>query len=153
MRIELLPEIRVYHEDARMQALIGGVRDLPESTTYLETHARHWTEHGFGFWMLRDMESGEACGLGGLRRLELGGVTELEVGYGFRSPWWGKGLATEVTARFLEIARTLEEFASVVAVIHPDNAGSIRVVGKLGFRFEGEAVVHGKRLGIYRLEP
>lgn len=135
-----------------MMALIGGTRPADWSTDYLATHVRHWDEHGFGFYLLCDRDSGTAIGLGGLRTMYLDGATELEVGYAFLPAHWGLGLATEVTSAFLDLARQLPGFTSVVAVIHPDNAASVRVVERLRFvldrRFEHE---QGERL-VYRRE-
>lgn len=147
---EHLPAIRVFHQDERMMALIGGTREADSSTEYLATHVANWERDGIGFWLLRDRTTNEAIGLGGLRTMELDGTTELEVGYAFLPEHWGRGLATEATSAFLDAARQLTEFTSVVAVIHPDNAASIRVVERLGFvldrRLEHE---EGGRL-IYR---
>lgn len=133
-------------------ALIGGTREADWSTEYLGNHVRHWERHGLGFYLLHDRSAGAAIGLGGLRTMELDGVTELEVGYGFVPGHWGRGLATEATQAFLGIAVELAEFATVVAVIHPDNAASVRVIQRLGFdldrTFQHE---QGERL-IYRRE-
>ncbi len=135
-----------------MMRLIGGMREAEWTAEYLANHVLHWERHGFGFYLLHDRATGEATGLGGLRTMYLDGVTELEVGYAFLPERWGLGLATEVTTAFLGMARELAEFTSVVAVIHPDNAGSIRVVERLGFELD-RSYEHeqGVRL-IYRRE-
>lgn len=133
-----------------MMALIGGTRDPAWSAEYLTAHEANWTRDGIGFWLLHDRSSGAAIGLGGLRTMDLDGVTELEVGYAFLPEHWGRGLATEATSAFLDMVGQLPEFGSVVAVIHPDNYASIRVVERLGFvldrRYQHE---RGERL-IYR---
>jgi RimJ/RimL family protein N-acetyltransferase len=147
---EHLPVIRGFHQDERMMALIGGVQEQAWSVGYLARHVAHWADHGFGFWLLVDHSDDEPVGLGGLRTMDLDGATELEVGYAFRPGHWGRGLATEVTTRFLELAVRLAEFASTVAVIDPRNAASIGVATRLGFVAEQEVQRDDGRRLIYR---
>ncbi|WP_346434255.1 GNAT family N-acetyltransferase [Candidatus Protofrankia californiensis] len=58
---------------------------------------------------------------------------------------WGLGLATEAGAAVLEFAFTHVGADEVISLIHPGNAASIRVAGKLGLTdahrtFRGDAV-------------
>lgn len=147
-----LAAIRVFHQDERMMALIGGTREPAWSAEYLAAHEANWNRDGIGFWLLHDRSNDTAIGLGGLRTMQLDGTIELEVGYAFLPEHWGRGLATEITVAFLDLAPQLPDFSSVVAVIDPRNDGSIRVVEKLGFAMD-RTVQHemGARL-IYRRE-
>lgn len=134
-----------------MMRLIGGMREAEWTAEYLANHILHWERHGFGFYLVHDRASGDATGLGGLRTMYLDGVTELEVGYAFLPEEWGKGLGTEILGALVEQAAALSEFASVVAIIHPDNDASVRVAARLGFvldrRYQHE---QGERL-LFRL--
>ena len=77
-------------------ALLGGVRDKAGTVAYLETNVKHWADHGFGMWMLRDAATSAVIGRAILRHLDVEGVDEVEVGYGFMPEYWGRGLATEI---------------------------------------------------------
>ena len=57
-----------------------------------------------------------------------------EVGYWIGREYWGKGIATEGLARFLEIATERPLYAFVAK----HNAASIRVLEKCGFAVVGE---------------
>ena len=70
-------------EDEQFMALLGGVRDTAGTVAYLEMNVKHWAEHGFGMWMLRDAETSAVIGRAILRHLDVEGVDEVEVGYGF----------------------------------------------------------------------
>jgi RimJ/RimL family protein N-acetyltransferase len=56
-----------------------------------------------------------------------------EVGYWLGREFWGRGIATRALSRFLEIVKTRPLYAAAAA----DNAGSLRVLEKCGFRIVG----------------
>ena len=77
------------------------------------------------------------------------------VGYWIGKPFWGKGIATAALAQLLEIETERPLFARVVK----DNAASLRVLQKGGFRINGEdkgfANARGKEVEewVLKLEP
>jgi len=58
---------------------------------------------------------------------------DLEVSYWLGKEYWGKGLATEVLAAFLEIQKARPLYARAAK----DNFASIRVLEKCGFKISG----------------
>ena len=58
-------DLRAMDGDAGYMAHLGGVRDEAGTQAYLDRNLAHWTEHGYGLYMLRDRESGTApaCGI------------------------------------------------------------------------------------------
>lgn len=58
---------------------------------------------------------------------------------------WGKGLGTEVAGLLLEFAFGPLGLDRVEATCHPENTGSVRVLEKNGFKFEGHRQVAGRR--------
>lgn len=61
----------------------------------------------------------------------------IEVGYGVDGPWRGKGLASAALARFVELYFLEPMVSRIVAHTAPDNAASMRVLGKNGFARRG----------------
>jgi RimJ/RimL family protein N-acetyltransferase len=57
-----------------------------------------------------------------------------ELGYWLGEPHWGKGLMTEAVAGLLEAARNTGAFPEVQATARAENAASLRVLEKAGFR-------------------
>jgi len=55
-------DLRRMDEDEQFMALLGGVRDKAGTVTYLEQNVKHWTDYGFGLWMLRDAAAGAIIG-------------------------------------------------------------------------------------------
>ena len=65
-----------------------------------------------------------------------------ELGYTLAHDAWGLGLATETAALLLGHAFGPMGLVRVEATCHPDNAGSVRVLEKNGFIFEGRLREH-----------
>lgn len=95
-------------------------------------NVKHWTDHGFGMWMLRDAASSTVIGRAILRHLDVEGVDEVEVGYGFMPKYWGQGLATEIARACVRIGRDQLGLGSLVAITRPINVASQRVMLKAG---------------------
>ena len=75
----------------------------------------------------------------------------VEIGYRFVPKAWGRGVATEAATRVLDYGfRTLEP-DPIVAVIHPDNRASHRVLEKIGLVRVGTGFHYGQTLPFYRL--
>ena len=62
-----------------------------------------------------------------------GNESHREVTYWIGRAHWGKGIATEALLAFLELERTRPLYAAAAA----DNAASLRVLAKAGFRVTG----------------
>ena len=138
-------------ESAEFMALLGGVRDTAGTAAYLEMNVRHWAEHGFGMWMLRDAASTAVIGRAILRHLDVRGVDEIEVGYGFMPEYWGRGLATEIAQACVRIGFGQLGVASLVAITTPANRASQRVMHKAGFAYERDIVHAGLPHVLFRI--
>jgi RimJ/RimL family protein N-acetyltransferase len=65
---------------------------------------------------------------------------EVEIGWMIEPSVWGKGYGTEAGAAVRDEAFERLELESIVAVHHPENAASRRVIEKLGMAFERDIV-------------
>ena len=83
-------------------------------------------------WILVDRESGAHVGSACLWNWDEHS-SRAEVGYELAPPWWGRGLVTEAMTPILRVAWERMKLHSVEGQVHPENAGSIRVLEKLGF--------------------
>ncbi|MEO3429145.1 GNAT family N-acetyltransferase [Pelagibius sp. CAU 1746] len=78
---------------------------------------------------------------------------EVEIGWRLRRDAWGRGYATEAAAPVLAQGFAKADMTGIVADIHPDNHGSIRVAEKIGLSFTGMVDHDGeaaRRYGIDR---
>jgi RimJ/RimL family protein N-acetyltransferase len=145
-----LPELQRMHRDAAVMAHLGGVRDDAQTAAYLARNLQHWTDYGFGLWILRDAGGGEPVGRAVLRHLLVDGVDEVEVGYAFYPPFWGRGLATEIANACLELGRRRLHLTTIVAVTSPTNLASQHVLQKVGLVFEREFTHEGGLSSLFR---
>ena len=111
----------------------------------------HWERHGFGPWLLRDRDSGEMVGRGGLKHTMVTGLVEVEVGWTILPARWGEGLATELARKSVRTAFDELGLDEVIAYTAPDNVASWRVMEKAGMEFDREIVAAGLPHVLYRL--
>ncbi len=62
-----------------------------------------------------------------------------ELGYWLGEPHWGRGIVTEAGRALLEVAHATGQYRRVRARALAENAASIRVLAKLGFKPDSEA--------------
>ena len=70
-----------------------------------------------------------------------------EIGYRIGQEYWGKGIATQALALFLDVERRRPLYGWVLS----SNIGSRRVLDKCGFTFIGEEDEDGERVLIFML--
>ena len=145
-------DLRRMDADAGFMAHLGGVRDEAGTLAYLDRNLAHWARYGYGLWMLRDQASGAVAGRAVVRHLDVEGVDEVEIGYGFLPQWWGQGLATEIALACADVGLGRLELPSVVAVTLPEHAASRRVLAKAGLHYERSIVLAGLPHVLFRKE-
>jgi [ribosomal protein S5]-alanine N-acetyltransferase len=143
-------ELAVLHADPRVMATMGGETATPgESRAWLERNLRHGEEPGCGIFVFRERSPGRFAGRGAIRRIEIGGWEEVEVGYALAAHLWGRGLATEMAEAL--VAHAAEHgHADLVAYTEPTNAASRRVMEKAGFAYERDVEHDGRPQVLYR---
>jgi ribosomal-protein-alanine N-acetyltransferase len=147
-------ELRRMHVDPVTMAFLGGLRTEEQTDDYLVKNLAHWDRYGFGLWILRSREEGaddEPVGRCVLRHAEIEGVDEIEVGYSFYPPHWGRGLATEIASACVAFARDELRLAGLVALTDPANAASQHVLRKVGLSYDRDVVWQGLPSSLFRL--
>ncbi len=143
-------ELAVLHADPRVMATMGGATATPdESRAWLERNLVHGAEPGCGVFVFREQATGRFVGRGAIRRIEIGGREEVEVGYAVVADMWGRGMATEMASALVDHA-SAHGLADLVAYTEPANAASRRVMEKSGFAYEREVDHHGRLQVLYR---
>ena len=89
---------------------------------------------GFAPWVVRTPENGQIIGWGGLSVDQEEPEWGLEVGYAFAPGAWGRGYATELVQYSLAHAFDVLNAREVHAFAKPENAASIKVLHKSGFK-------------------
>jgi RimJ/RimL family protein N-acetyltransferase len=93
-----------------------------------------YATYGYGRFACVWKATGAVIGFSGVKYVPE--IEDNELGYRFLPEYWGQGLATEAGTALIEFARSTLRLERLVAMVHPDNVASARVVTKLGFVVE-----------------
>jgi [ribosomal protein S5]-alanine N-acetyltransferase len=139
--------------DPRVSATLWPRAEPPteaDVTDGLAAKVDHWDRHGFGMWLLRDRETGEMVGRGGLQYTYTAGLNDVEAAWAIVPERWGQGLATELAHVCVEVAFNPLDLLEIVAFTLPDNVASRRVMEKSGFAYDREIIHAGLPHVLYR---
>ena len=129
----------IHTKDLALQYL----RDVP---------LRQYEHHGFGLYRVGVGEENIAAGICGLVSRE--GFTDPDLGFAFLHAHWGQGYACESSLAVLAESRDKFSLRRIIAMADEDNAASIHLLEKLGFRYEQMVTMPGETEAIrqYALE-
>jgi [ribosomal protein S5]-alanine N-acetyltransferase len=112
-----------------------GVRTLDQARQYIQAGpAASYEQHGFGLDLVESRQSGLGVGICGLLRRDC--HPDVELGFAFLPTARGQNYAFEAGRAALDFGTRSLGLTRIVALTAPDNMASIRVLEKLGFRFE-----------------
>ncbi len=143
----------------RMNSTPSVVRYIGEPVLKSEEEALHilhthifpqYQQYGIGRWAVELKENSEFIGWCGLKFLADEQVYDL--GYRFLEDHWGNGYATEAAQAVLDYGRQHLAGARIIGKAMVDNSASIRVLEKIGMRFEAHTIEHGGTAAMYTAE-
>ncbi len=123
--------------DPAFRANVGdrGVHDLPSAARYIEqVPTASYARFGFCMYLVEHRDSGQALGMCGLLRRD--SHPDVEIGFAMLPVGRGRGYASEAAAAALQLGTERFGLQRIVAITAPDNRDSIRILERLGFRFE-----------------
>lgn len=111
------------------------VRTIDDARLYIVNGPMaSYEKNGFGLCLVVLKETGESVGMCGLIRRK--GLDDVDIGYALLPKFWSKGYAVEAAQAVKTYAKDVIELKRIVAITDPANQGSIRVLQKIGLRFE-----------------
>jgi len=131
-----------------MRYITGGVPWTDEQIQdFVHRQVKLYNERRLCRWKLLEkpgMEIIGFCGVGKWRD-----SFEPEIGWWLARRSWGRGLATEAAQVAFRDAIERVRLERIVSIARPENAASIRIMEKLGLKFECEFENDGERLVRY----
>jgi RimJ/RimL family protein N-acetyltransferase len=119
-----------------------GVRNLDDARAYIANGpVASYERHGFGLWHVALRTDGTAIGMCGLLKRDT--LEHADIGFAYLPAWWGQGYAREAAAAVLDYGTRTLGLPRIVAIVSPDNAGSIRVLEHIGLARERSLPVNG----------
>jgi RimJ/RimL family protein N-acetyltransferase len=111
------------------------VRTLEDAREYISSGPiASYERHGFGLYLTERREDGVPIGICGLLKRE--SLKDVDIGFAFLPRFWSKGYAFESASAVMTYARSVLGLGRVVAITSPENDPSIRLLTKLGMKFE-----------------
>ena len=111
------------------------VRTLDDARDYILKRLVNSYEHfGFGLYLTLLKEGDVPIGICGLVKREI--LKDVDVGFAFLPQYWSKGYAFESASAVLSYARNTLGIKRIAGITTADNHGSIRVLEKMGLKFE-----------------
>jgi RimJ/RimL family protein N-acetyltransferase len=112
-----------------------GVRTLDDARKYISNGPMaSYERFGFGLYVTERKEDRVPIGICGL--LKRDSLKDVDVGFALLPQFWSKGYAFEAASAVMAYGRSVLGLGRIVAITSPDNEASIRLLEKLGMRFE-----------------
>lgn len=141
---------------------IGGAPETREQTAAAIARVqRAWSVLGTSWWAFIDADGDQVLGAGCIQHgraesespsdLEALRTNPLEIGWRLHPEYWGRGLATEAAMRMASFAFDDLRAPELIAVRHPDNISSARVMDRLQMRYRGMERWYGVMLATHAI--
>lgn len=112
-----------------------GVRTTEDARAYiLKGPVASYEKFGFGLLLVEQKESGLPIGMCGLLKRDV--LEHVDIGYALLPEFWSQGYAFESASAVMSYAREKLGAKQVLAVVNADNHSSIRLLEKMGFRYQ-----------------
>ncbi|MFN0083765.1 MAG: GNAT family N-acetyltransferase [Blastocatellia bacterium] len=112
-----------------------GVRSLEDARGYiLNGPVESYNRFGFGLYLVERKDPPASIGICGLIKRDA--LEDVDIGFAFLPRFRSRGYAVEAASAVKTHARERIGLSRLAAITNPENHASIRVLEKLGLRFE-----------------
>lgn len=129
------------------------IATIDDAIKYIETKLQNgYRESGFGFYLVELRATGEKTGMCGLVKRE--GLDNIDIGFALLPRYENKGYAFESSLAVIQYAKNILNIDKLAAITQPTNLSSIKLLGKLGMKFEKKINIPGdpEELLLYSME-
>lgn len=127
-----------------------GVRTLEDARAYiLKGPVDMYGRLGFGLYLTELKEGGVPIGICGLVKRDF--LEDVDIGFALLPAFWGQGYAHEAASAVMDYGKETLGLKRIVAITAPDNQSSIRLLEKLGLKFDRmiRATVDGPEIRLF----
>jgi len=111
------------------------VRTPEDARRYIQSGAvSGYAKFGFGLYLVELREDATPIGVCGLLKRDY--LEDVDIGIAMSEISRGQGYGFEAATAVLHHGREVLKLGRIVAITSPDNHDSIKLLGRLGFRFE-----------------
>ena len=129
-----------------------GVRTVEDARRYIaEGPVTGYARLGYGLMLALRKSDGAEVGMCGV--LKRDSLPEPDLGFSFLPAYWSQGYAFEAAQAIMRHAREALGLGRILAITTQDNEPSMRLLGKLGFRFDRILAMSGEELKLFVSDP
>jgi RimJ/RimL family protein N-acetyltransferase len=111
-----------------------GIRSVEGArTAILDGPCAMQAKHGHSLYVMERKSDGKPLGLCGLIKRD--SLPDADIGYAIRPAYFGQGYTYEAAAAVADYARVQLRMKRLLGITSPANAGSIKLLAKLGLSF------------------
>lgn len=128
---------------------------IDECDAYIKSIQKQYADNGIGRYVVIIKETQEIIGWAGIKFItepENNHVNFYDLGYRFAEAHWEKGYGYEAAKAWLEYGFNEMKLPKIYATAHIDNAGSNRILQKIGFQKNGQYMHYDLLCNWYELQ-
>jgi len=135
-----------------MRYTTTGVQTRAQVQEWISYSDAYFQKHGLDFFCVFEKESGDFVGQAGLFHLGFDDAQpEIELAYRLHTRFWYKGYATELAQFLIQWGFEKHGFSKIIAIFHPENERSRRVMEKAGMSYRGIITFKGNLIPCYEI--
>ncbi|MDN3658268.1 GNAT family N-acetyltransferase [Ferruginibacter paludis] len=125
-----------------------GLTNVQEAADVLQNIILPQYANNLGRWAVHTRHNNDFIGWCGLKWLQ--STNEIDLGYRFTPPHWGKGYATEAAQHTLNYGLHQLNLQEIFGKAHIDNTASQNVLEKIGMQYVKEIMEDKVQVKVYR---
>lgn len=130
--------------DPEVMLFSDGVKTFTGVREWMEDCIDNYSRSDFGVWAVVEKNTKGVVGYCGLTQFpNIDGQPEIEIGFRLLQTCWGQGYATKAAGSIRDYAFDMLFVSRLISLVDPQNTVSIRVVKKLGMRYEKDVMLSG----------
>jgi len=112
-----------------------GVRTIDDARNYLiNGPIASYQLHDFGLYLVELKDTAVPIGMCGILKREA--LEDVDLGFAFMPDYRRQGYGFEAATAVLSHTKDVHEFDRILAITNPENNSSIKLLERLGFKFE-----------------
>ena len=134
-----------------MRYSISGVKTRSQTAEFINWMLSNYAKYGLGLYAAIHQQDRCLIGYCGLLVWYFEEIQEIEIGYRLATKYWGRGLATEAAVAVRNYAWEKLNLNRLISLVEPANVRSVRVIDKLGMKYEKNIVLQGLDVAVYSI--
>ena len=129
-----------------------GVRTIEDARRYIaDGPIAGYARYGYGLLRVVRKSDGTTVGMCGVLKRDT--LPDPDIGFSFLPEFWSQGYALESAGAVMKHSRKVLRLGRILAITTKDNEPSMRLLGKLGFRFDRMVPIGSEELRLFVSEP